>query len=95
MEDALGRCHTFKHLFVLGRAGREAKANAIALKMELLKNDKVDEETNAETAMPSKTRCDMNTWRDSISHKINVAKEFDADIIFPRIHLMSHWVEQI
>ena len=37
----------------------------------------------------------MNTWRDYISHKIDVSKELDADLNFPKIHLMSHWVEQI
>jgi hypothetical protein len=36
----------------------------------------------------------MNPWRDYISHEINVSKESDADFIFPKIHLISQWVEQ-
>jgi hypothetical protein len=35
----------------------------------------------------------MNAWHDYINHKIDVSKELDADINFPKIHLMSHWVE--
>jgi len=37
----------------------------------------------------------MNAWQDYISHEIDVSKEFDVDFNFPKIHLMSHWVEQI
>jgi len=37
----------------------------------------------------------MNAWRDNSSHKIHVSKELDADLNFLKIHLMSHWVEQI
>jgi hypothetical protein len=50
-----------------------------------LKKQKVDEESNAETCTPSKTQRKMNTWRDHISHEIDVSKEFDADINFPKI----------
>ena len=63
--------------------------------MELVKKQKVDEETHAETWMPSKKRRQMNAWWDYISHKIDVSKELNADFNFPKIHLMSHWVEQI
>jgi len=56
---------------------------------------KVDKDTNAKTWMASKKRREMITWRDDISHKIDVSKELDADCNFPKIHLMSHWVEQI
>jgi len=49
MVDALHRVHTFKHVFLLGRAGKKAKAKADALRTELVKKRKVDEETNAET----------------------------------------------
>jgi len=95
MEDALCHFHTFKDVFLLGRAGKKAKAEANALRMELVKKRKVDEETNAETWTPSKKRCEMNAWRDYISHEIDVSKELDADFNFPKIHLMSHWVKQI
>jgi len=59
MEDALHRFHRFKEEFLLGRAGKKAKAKANALRTELLKKQKVDKETNAETWMPSKNRCEM------------------------------------
>jgi hypothetical protein len=95
MEDTLHRFHTFKDVFLLRRAGKKAKAKANALSTELVKKRKVDEETNAETWMPSKKRCEMNAWRDDISHEIDVSKEFDADFNFPKIHMMSNWVEQI
>jgi len=95
MEDALRRFHTFKDVFLLGRAGKKAKANANALRTELVKKRKVDEETNGETWTPSKMRCEMNAWQDYISHQIDVSKELDADFNFLKIHLMSHWVEQI
>jgi hypothetical protein len=95
MEDALCGFHTFKDVFLLGRAGKKAKAKANALRMELVKKRKVDEETNAETWTPSKKRRETNAWRDYISHKIDVSKELDAAFNFPKIHVMSHWVGQI
>jgi len=95
MEDALHRFHIFKDVFLLGRAGKEAKAKANALRTELVKKRKVDEETNAETWMPSKKRREMNAWRDYISHEIDISKELDANFNFPKIHLMSHWAEQV
>jgi len=95
MEDALLRFHTFKDVFLLGRAGKKAKTQANALRTELVKKRKVDEETNAETWTPSKKRREMNAWQDYISHKIDVSKELDADFNLPKIHLMSDWVEQI
>jgi hypothetical protein len=63
--------------------------------MELVKKQQVDEETNAETWTPSKKQHEMNTWRDYISHKIYISKELDAHFNFPKIHLLSHWAEQI
>jgi len=93
MEDALHRFHTLKDVFLLGQAGKRAKAKANALRMELVKKRKVDEETNAETWTPSKKRREMKALRDYISHKIDGSKESDADFNFPKIQLMSHWVE--
>jgi hypothetical protein len=49
MEDALRRLYTFNDVFLFGRAGKKAKAKANALKTELVKQRKVDEETKAET----------------------------------------------
>jgi hypothetical protein len=95
MQDALRRFHTFKDVFLLGRAGKKAKAKANALRMELVKKRKVDEETNADSWTPSKKRREMNAWRDYISRNIDISKELDADFNYPKIHLMSHWAPQI
>jgi len=95
MEDALCRFHTYKDVFLLGRAGKKAKAKANALRTELVKKQKVDEDTNAETWTPFMQQREMTTWRDYISHEIDVSKELDANFNFPNIHLMSRWVEQI
>jgi hypothetical protein len=53
MEDALHRFHAFKDVFLLGRAGKKARAQANALRTEHVKKRKVDEVTNAETWTPS------------------------------------------
>jgi len=95
MEDALRHFHTFKDDFLLRRAGKKVQAKANALRTELVKKQKVDEETNAETWTSSKKRREMNAWQDYISHEIDDSKELDADFNFPKIHLMGHWVEQI
>jgi len=74
MEDALGHFHTFKEVFLLGRAGKKAKAIANALRTELVKKRKVDEETNADTWTLSMKRHEMNAWRDYTSHAVDVSK---------------------
>ena len=95
MEDALRRFHTVKDVFLLGRAGKKVKAKANALRMKLVKKQKVDEETNADSWMLSKKQREINAWRDYISHEIDISKELDADFNLPKFHLMSHWAEQI
>jgi hypothetical protein len=95
MDVALCCIHTFNVVLLLGRASEKAKAKGNAPGTELVKKRKVDEETNAETWKPSKKQRQMNTWWDYISHKIDHSKELDADFNFLKIHLMSHWVEQI
>jgi len=60
-----------------------------------VKKRKVDKEPNADSWTPSKKRREINAWRDYISHEIDISKELDADFNFPKIHLMSHWAEQI
>jgi len=95
MEDALHRFHTFKDDFLLGRAGKLAKAIANALRTELVKKREVDEESNAKTWTPIKKQRKMNAWRDYISHLIDICKELDADFNLAKIHWMSHWAEQI
>jgi hypothetical protein len=94
IEDALHSVHIFKDIFLLGRASKKVKAKANALGTELMKKQKVDEDTNAETWTLSKKWREMNAWRDYISHKIDVSKELNADFNFLKIHLMSHWVKQ-
>jgi hypothetical protein len=69
-------------VFLLGRAGKKAKAKANALRTELMKKRKVDGETNAETWTPSKKWREMNAWRDYISHEIDISKKLDADFNF-------------
>jgi len=54
MEDPLRHFHTFNDVFLSRRAGNEAMAKANILPMELMKNRKVHEETNAETRTQSK-----------------------------------------
>jgi len=95
MEDALHYVHTFKDVFLLRRPGKEAKAKANALRTELVKQWKVDEETNADSWMRFMKRCEMNAWQDYINHEIDISKELDANFNFPKIHMMSHWTEQI
>jgi len=95
MEDALCHFHTIKDVYLLGRAGKKAKAKADALRTEFVKKQKVGKETNAERWTPSKEGSEMNAWRDYISLEIHVSNELDADFNFPTIQLMSHWVEQI
>jgi len=95
MEGALHRFHPIKDVFLLGRAGKKEKAQADALRTELVKKRKVDEETNAETWTPRRRRHKMNAWRDYISRVIAVSKELDADFNFPKIYMLTHWVEQI
>jgi len=95
MKKPLHRFHTFQHDFFLRQAGKRTEEKANSLRPELVKKRKVDDETNAETWTPSKQRCKMNGWLEYISHKIDVSNELDAKLIFPKINLMSDWVELI
>jgi len=95
LVDALRCVHGFKEDFLLGRASTKAKAKANALRTELVKKRKVDEETNVETGTPSKMQRETNTWQDYISHEKAVSKELTAICNLPKIHLMSHWVKMI
>jgi hypothetical protein len=82
MQDALHRFHTFKEVFLLGRAHKKAKVKANALRTELVKKRKVDKETHAVTWTPSRKRREMIAWRDYGCHEIDVCKELDADFNF-------------
>jgi len=95
MDNTLHCFHSFKYVLLLGWAGKKGKAKANALRTELVKKGKVDEETSTETWTRSRTRREMNTWRDDINHEIGVFKILDADSNFAKIFVMSRWVEQI
>jgi len=95
MEDTLPHFHRFKDVVLLRRAGNEAKAKANALRMELMEKRKVGKKTYVKTWTPSRKWCEMNAWRDDLSRKIDVSEKFDGDFILPKIHLVSHWVQQI
>jgi hypothetical protein len=95
MEDSLYRFHIFKDVSLLRRASTMAKAKANALRTELMKKRKVDEETKAETWTLSKKRRKMTALRHYISHGIDVSKELDENFNVAKIYLMSHSVKQI
>jgi hypothetical protein len=95
MEESFHPVHTFKDVFSLGRAGKMAKAKHNALGTDHLKKQKVEEVTNAETWTLSTKRREINTWWDYFSPKIDVSKELVAYYNFQKLHLTSHWVEQI
>ena len=84
MEDSLHCFHTFKDVFLLGRAGKKAKAKANTLRTELVKKRKVDVETNAESWTLSKKRSEMIAWRDYISHEIDVQRSWMLTSTFRR-----------
>jgi hypothetical protein len=60
-----------------------------------VKKREVDKETNAESWTSSKHRGEMQGWWEYISREIDVAKELAADFNYPKLHLLSPWVEQI
>jgi len=95
MEDALHHFHMFNDVFLPGQAGKDTQAKANLLRSELVKNRKAEKETNAETLTLSKRRREMTAWRNYIGHELDVEKGFDLNFNFGKIHLMSHWVEQI
>jgi hypothetical protein len=70
MQDASHCFHSFKDVFLVRQAGRQAQAKANALRMELVKKQNVDKETNAETWMPSKSQHKINAWWHNVSHEI-------------------------
>ena len=95
MEHALRCFHSFNDVFLLWQAGKQSKAKANALRMELVKKRKVDNETNAETWTLSLKQREVTTWQKYIIQQNDVSKELDAVFDFRKIQMMSHWVEQI
>jgi len=95
IDNTWHRFHTFNDVFILGRAGNNVKAKANAHRTELVHKRKVDEEINAETWAESTKRCKIPTGQDYISSEINISMGLNADINFPKIHMMSDWAQQI
>jgi len=95
VEDTFCHFHAFKDVFLLGRGSTNAKEKLNSLKIELVNKRKLDKETNAEIWSLTKTKHEMNAWRDYLSLKIGVSKQLDANFNFLTIHLMCHLVEQI
>jgi hypothetical protein len=62
-------------VFLLERAGKKANVKVNALGTELIQKGKLNEETNAQTWMPSKRWHKMIAWREYITHGIDVSKE--------------------
>jgi len=60
MEEALRSIHTFKEVFLLNRAGKQITATDKALRVDQVKKQTVDKETNADSSTPSKEWCEMN-----------------------------------
>jgi hypothetical protein len=98
MELDGGRLASFSHLrnvFLIGQTSKKVKVKVTAQSPELVKKRKIDEVTNADSLTPCKKRREMNACREYISRKIDIFKQFVADINFPKIPLMSHWAKQI
>ena len=95
MEDSLQHFDTFQNVFLLGRANKKEKANANDQRTELVEKRNLYDTSHAETRMPCTKRCEINTWRDYISHKIYICKELDTGCNYLKIDLMSHCAEQI
>jgi hypothetical protein len=60
-----------------------------------VKKRNIDEENIAKSCMASKKGREMNTERDYISHETDHSEKLDADVNISKIHLISHWAEQI
>jgi hypothetical protein len=63
-KEALHHFQHFKEVFLLGQVAKKAKAKPNPVRTELMKNGKVNKETNAETWTPSKKRRKMNASQD-------------------------------
>jgi hypothetical protein len=95
LEDALRRFHATKDVFLVGRVGKKAKAKATALRSELVKKRKAEEELHSQRWTATQKRREYTVWRDHITSEIDMSKENDAHFNFIKIHLMSHFAAQI
>ena len=95
MEDALLRFHRSKEVFLGARVGKRARAKAGNLRTELVRKRKAEEELRADSLTPSQRRREHSEWRDFIDSEVDLSKENDAHFNFIKIHLLSHFTEQI
>ena len=95
MEDALNSFHKTKDVFLGARVGKRARAKASNLRTELVRKRKAEEELRAESLTPTQRRREYNEWRDFIDSEVDMSKEGDAHFNFIKIHLMSHFAEQV
>jgi len=88
----------FSHLqrwFLTLARQQKPKAKTNALRTELVKKGKVDDETYADTWTLSTKQCKINSWPNFFNHRKHVSNKLDADFNFPKIHLMSHFNESL
>jgi hypothetical protein len=71
MADVFYQFHTFRDVFLLGRAGSKAKAKTNILRQELMQKRKVDKKTNADTGTLSKKQHEMNARWNYIRQEIH------------------------
>ena len=95
MKDALQRFHSTKDVSLGGRVGKRARAKAGNLRTELIRKRKADEELRAESLTPTQRWREYNEWQGYINSEVEMSKEGDAHFNFIKIHLMSHFAEQI
>jgi hypothetical protein len=86
IEDGQHRFETFNDVFLLSRARTHGQDKTQSLRMEFVKKQKVDEESNADTWTLSMKGREMNGRRNYIHHEIAVSKELFADFNFVKIH---------
>lgn len=94
-EDSMCCFHTMKHVFFLRRAGKMGMAKANPLETEIIKKRMVDEKTNADTWMVSKTRRNLHALRHYICNEIDIVMQLAANLNCRRIFLMTYCVGQI
>jgi len=95
MANTLHPIRTFKAHSLLRQAGENAQSNFNSLRTERVKKRMVYMETNDKYWRASKMRHKMITCQDYISHKFDVFEKLDANLNWPRMHVVSHRVKLI
>jgi hypothetical protein len=60
-----------------------------------VKKRNLAKETNSEPWTAANKRYISNPWWDYTNKETDISMELDADFNMPKIHLMSHWAEQV